>query len=501
MNLTTRKSISSLMVALMTISGPAFAKINQTKSTPQKAQLSPEELEKLIRPHNAQSIPQAARFLSLAIQAWNPSLRTVSINALINSNIQKYGVVAGLINPALALIDISFASGRPEFGNLLNPMIAQVAPEIGISLYRKFGMATDYEGRDFDTISQYGNGDIWTTMTQTLGGDFYAQDPEHKQQNKLDPNQDLATQVFQGRGSYFAYRLSKAVGQGNINQDINEEMPTQKRNAPSRNNGLSSTPGFGPGEDGMPSGGKKPFTTNNRNLTSNPGQGEDMPGGGRKTGTPKGPFTNRSLVTYQSCLNQCYKDAMGNIVPGMAAGATMGIAIGTILGGAGAVLGGPAGTILGGGLGVAAGVDECRHSKACNGGGGDTGQTNPSEPKEPKSNPDPKQPKEPKEPKTSPKPDPKPHPSPEPNTAPDPTPEDTPKPHPDKTPPESSGQGDENGDDDSDDKDDKASKSISQGMVGKGTLQIPGLEKKPIQIRNNGTRNPINSSPSYGPRN
>jgi len=489
MKLTIRHRIKAILVALTMISGPTHATTSTKKVAPTKNFFSKEELEKLVHAHSERTIPQAVRFLSLAMQAWNPTLRNTNLNAMINSNIKTYGVVIGLVNPTIALMDISFAAGRPEFGNLLNPMLTQVTPELGSMLNRKYGMAMDYEGRDFDTISQYGNADIWTTMTHTLGGEFYANNAEGNQSNTFDQNRDLATQIFQGRGSFYDYKVQREIGSLGRSQDLNDEAPiTSKTGFPSRHNDYTSTPGYRPGADPS-SPGRAPFRTNNRDLTSNPGRSDEMPNEGR-AGKFKGPFSNRNLSAYQSCFNECYNNAADNVPKGSKAGGVIGGAIGTLAGGpAGGITGGIIGGLIGAGVGVGAGIDNCRHSKACGGNGGDTGKPEPSKPNEPKVSPEPKQPK------TDPKPEPKTHPSPEPKPESDPKPEGNPTPHPDKTPID-----DENGDDDDDNgkKDEDGKKSISLGQFGKDTLKIPGTEKKPIEIRSPGKINPINSTPSVG---
>lgn len=529
MNPTARLNIKNIMVAMMFISGPTHA-ATPPKAKPVKANLSSADLEKLVHAHSAQTIPQAARFLSLAMQAWNPSLRNVNIYGLIMNNIKTQGVIAGLVNPALAMMDISFAARNPEFANLLNPMLNQVVPGVAGVLNRRYGMALDYEGRDFDTISRYGNADIWTTLTQTLGGDFYSNNPEGNQPATIDQRRDMATQIFQGRGSYFAYQVQRELGQyQNGQQGRDGNAPDSQRGIPGRRNDITSTPGYRPGsdptmqnpgspigqrpggvsstpsrgmgDDGPSSGGNKPpFRTNNRDLTTNPGQSGYVPGS-REPKKPIGPFSNRDLSSYESCLDQCFHDAESPAKTGAWIGGVIGAALGGRI---------AQGTAIGAVIGAIAGADECRRSKACGGtGGDDKGKPEPSEPKtnpEPKTGPEPKQPKEPKEPKepkTNPQPDPDSHPTPdpkpEPKTAPEPKPEDSPKPHPDKTPPEA-GHGDDNGgDDDPDDKDDNARKSISLGKGGRVTVQIPGVDRKPI-IPPAGRPNPINTTPSFGPR-
>lgn len=526
MNPTTRRSIQTAMATMMAFTSPAFAKTSQQKIQPPKSGLQLESLEKKVHPYNQQTIPQAIRFLSLAMQAWNPSLRTVNVGAIINSNVQTYGVAAGLIGPALTLIDISFAAGRPEFGNLLNPMLTQLAPEVGAMMNQKFGMAADYEGRDFNTISKYGNADIWSTMTQTLGGDFYSQHPEGKQANQLDQKRDLATQIFQGEGSYFAYRMNKEYGQYNMRPGANNNPQNgPQRQIPGRDTGVSSTP-RPPGsiDDSMSNGrtpignrnsdiystpgnsrdvdnqqGRMPFTTDNGDIMSTPGRRSGQVDDNARGERPKGPLSNRDMESYKSCFNECYNNAADNIPKGAKAGGVIGGTIGTRIG---KIPGGIAGTFIGGVLGAAvgagAGVAECSHSTACGSKGEDKKEG------EPESKQEPQKPEEPTKAPNDTKPEPQPttHPSPVDKPKPESTPDKGATPHPEKTPPEAGEKGkDQKDDDDKKEEDDKKKKdedaknSISQDPLNRDKFRIPVETKGKIEIHPPGHLNPIESTP------
>lgn len=425
-----------------------------------------------------QSVQNATRFLAFAIQAWNPSLREVNVSAILKSNISKYGVNEGLIKPTLSLIDISFAAGRPEFGNLLNPMLNSVAPDIAATLNAKFGMALDYEGKSFTNVSQYSKGEIWTTMTRTLGENFYGKDQDSQSQSQSQSNMNTLTPdrflsgTLMGKGSYFAYALSNQMNKMGIQNSADTDGTFGKKNvnAPmvpsdySREGsdmrkpvGVSSTPMSGT-DSGDLRNGDLPFKTDNRGLSSTPGRGNE------RDRDMRGPISRRDMSSYNTCEKECFHSILQSGAVGSYVGAKWG-------GGFGAP-GKIVGRIVGGAIGVKVGYDECQASKACGGNGGEEKKSEPVKTPEKKSQPEEKPQSEPREPKTPKEPQDKPE------TAKDNPPETKKDDQPAKEPEDKGGE-----DKPEKEKDDKDDNAAQFGNNRGSSFQIPNFEREKIELQ------------------
>lgn len=122
---------------------------------------------------NKESFEKSLSFLGLALQAWNPELRNIDIKSRIVNNIIDVGFVEGFVLPTMALLDKSYAIGRYGFGDMLNTMLADIAPEISVELKNQYGVSTDFNGRNFSEVTKHGRNAVWVGLLSQLDPDFY----------------------------------------------------------------------------------------------------------------------------------------------------------------------------------------------------------------------------------------------------------------------------------------------------------------------------------------
>ncbi|MGZ6452339.1 MAG: hypothetical protein ACXWR0_12735 [Bdellovibrio sp.] len=67
---------------------------------------------------------------------------------------------------------MSYAAGKPDFGNLLNPMLREIDPDLAKQLHDKYKLPLDYRGRSFQDVSTLSDHQIYTTMKNQLGDEL-----------------------------------------------------------------------------------------------------------------------------------------------------------------------------------------------------------------------------------------------------------------------------------------------------------------------------------------
>lgn len=141
---------------------------------------------------NKNSLDNALIFSALAFQAWNPELRHVDVKIQIVKNIINFGFMKGFVLPTMSLMDLSYSTGKPEFGNLMNVMLAEIAPRLANEFTMKYGIPNIVGGRNFLQISNQGRNEMWSTLVNELGSDFFPNHNENSQKNILSEKLMLA---------------------------------------------------------------------------------------------------------------------------------------------------------------------------------------------------------------------------------------------------------------------------------------------------------------------
>ncbi|WP_413288261.1 hypothetical protein [Bdellovibrio sp. HCB337] len=343
--------VGSIVISLVVSALPEYAFASESKKTNR-------DLEKtLIQIRSQESLDQSITFLAAALLAWNPSLKKYNLKKILSDRVQKVGVMEGLVLPTITLIDMSYAAGVPRFGSLLNPMLNELAPSIAVDLNKKFQLPLDYKGESFGAISTRNSLPQLIESFQTrLDSNFNSQMSAKPQSADLNQKQDLFHQVLIGPGSYLKYRAGQL---GNT-----DEAPQNLK---------------------LPGG-------------KNPSEGGSF--GKEIAPLPKGLFSNRTIVEYNTCTAECAFHA--GLFGG--AGWKAGLEIGALIPHPVAKAVAPA---VGGVIGIGVGLNECSTSKACGG----TGEPGPKKaPEVPKNE---EQPKLDKNPKADPQPTPEPRATPE----------------------------------------------------------------------------------------
>ncbi|MDG0815671.1 hypothetical protein [Bdellovibrio svalbardensis] len=286
------------------------------------------DLAEFILPANTQAaeIRQGARFFSLALQAWNPSLNPNDVERIINRHIENQGLMKGLIEPALALIDTSYAAGKPEFGNMMNPMLKRLAAPLAEGLHRQYGLPLEFTGRNFESVMKLNDRDILSSMQKMLGDEFKRNQP---QPLAINDNSDFMAQAILGKSSFLGFASRNLY-------------PNQMRNG---DEGAAEPQGFQPKKDfrstpqqmrNNEETPKKGFT-GKQDWTSTPRSSNED-----REERPKGLFSKLDLVSMSGqCIARCIDStftiaASGagiGFVLGQQIGAVAGVIIGTIGGG------------------------------------------------------------------------------------------------------------------------------------------------------------------------
>lgn len=131
------------------------------------------EVDNIVRFRDHTSLDRVLTFSGLAFQAWNPELRHTDTKTMIVKNIINYGFIEGFVVPTMAMMDASYAIGHEGFGNLMNAMLSEIAPNIAENFKKQYGVPTEVNGQNFDQISNHGRQRMWVALMGQLDPDFY----------------------------------------------------------------------------------------------------------------------------------------------------------------------------------------------------------------------------------------------------------------------------------------------------------------------------------------
>lgn len=357
---TLKTMISTILLVSSTFAEGATSKLPSTPKIPAPESMNEvfAETEKIktqmdaalsaaLQKNDQKTQEQVSRFFSLALEAWNPSLNPNDIQRIVDRHIEKAGLLKGLIEPALALIDMSYAAGKPSFGNLLNPMIRELAPDLANQLHDKYQLPLDYHGQSFGQIAGLSNKQIFSVMSNILGtGNQFYQDVKHEQ---IDSNADYLPQALLGNSSFIKY-----TAQNNYpNQMHREDDGSFPQN---KNPNQTSTP-----RDSNDIDDGKATYNPQRNSVSTPRMQDD-----NLDEKPHGLFSKTNLVSYGACFSDCAEKLILFEGSGMAIGAAIGATTGTVVvPGIGTITGGELGKIIGATIGGAIGGMACTNVKSC----------------------------------------------------------------------------------------------------------------------------------------
>ncbi|AFY03359.1 hypothetical protein [Bdellovibrio bacteriovorus] len=341
-------SISIILSSLTTHASPSLsdAPISQDNTVEHQRNRVIQRLEVLFP--TADRSMEATRLFSMALIAWNPRLNPNDAERFLSHRVDRMGMMKGLVEPLLTLMDVAHAAGRPEFTRMLNPVLQLVAPGLARNLHDKYQLPLDEPGNDSLNISRMNDLELLNFMKNKLGGSR-----PHSQENGQDiqANDDFLPNALFGKSSFYGAAIERT-------RERNDDF----RDEPSLNGEYAKDPqaGYSP--------------RNNRGNTSTPGSKANQ------DEQPRGLFSRMDLMAYSSsCATKCGSDifsgaASGAGLPGPWFVKVTGVVTGAILGGL-----------------------SCKDSAECN---KDKKKDNtPSEPKEPKNPKEPKEPKQPKEPK------------------------------------------------------------------------------------------------------
>lgn len=288
-----------------------------------------QEVDRMTYFRHENSLDNALIFSTLAIQAWNPELKHVDVKTQIIKNIINFGFVQGFVLPTLSMIDMSYATGRPGFGILLNSMLAEITPSLAQSLQAQYGVPVQVNGRSFLKSSHLGRNGMWIALMQELGSEFF-------------PSHQLETNKNETLGEWLAAEIDPMKSADkSMDHFMNKAIKSEKTFI---------------GQ----------FVSQNSNIQNIKSD---------KTAKKlKGIFSNASANEVKTCFRQCLNEIRDNIIPDTTAGTATGTALGGAIGaiggpfaGATAVGGAALGTAVGAGLSVAASLKECHATTSCSG--------------------------------------------------------------------------------------------------------------------------------------
>lgn len=76
---------------------------------------------------DAATVAASIHYLSVIMSAWNPHYRRNQVAAILGADVYERGVVAGLIAPALYLIEQSLLMGYPAYAEMTGPVVAALS--------------------------------------------------------------------------------------------------------------------------------------------------------------------------------------------------------------------------------------------------------------------------------------------------------------------------------------------------------------------------------------
>lgn len=307
--------------------------INQLTQSLQE-RLSKEELVKF---YDYQTLDNVLSFSALALQAWNPELKNATIKTQIVRNIVNFGFMKGFVTPMMSLMDLSYATGKPQFGNLLNVMLMDIAPTIAIGFEKNYNIPTSINGLNFTQLSAHGRDYMWKVLTSQLDSEFYA---NHK--NSL------------------------------IDAKLNDRINPMKYNDKSMDHFINNTV---KSDKSYLSQYFKMIGHENTELPSKSGLTEEKKKqNSEKFLAQRGVFTNSLASESNTCLAKCMDEVGDRAVKYGDSGQAIGNAVGAIVGKmakVGAVAGAGIGGLIGQGggmvVGAVVGGYECSKSSECGG--------------------------------------------------------------------------------------------------------------------------------------
>ncbi|WP_413560795.1 hypothetical protein [Bdellovibrio sp. HCB209] len=118
------------------------------------------------------SVQQGIRLYSLAMEAWNPSLKNTNTRLQIMAHVKSQGVINGLIAPAMSLIDHAMQTNDFQFAAKLAAMIKHISPALHRSIENKWVLQdTTTSFKDLAVKSDPQIADIFSSL---LGSSFNA---------------------------------------------------------------------------------------------------------------------------------------------------------------------------------------------------------------------------------------------------------------------------------------------------------------------------------------
>ena len=438
-------------------------------------------LNKTIVGKNGEEVSRIAAssiIIAAVIHEWNPQFTEREVQADLYTDIKAYGVNRGLIVPALALIDLSYQTGKPAVANIVLPALSKLNPDIGNLLHNELGLSTDLgpsisanpggtlvgismamrsQGigapdslESLLTLDDMGGNAINSQLPPTLDmiygpGSFlsaYVQsssrpgaplvpgvsgaraiDPINRP-NDAGPNMGP---IVHGNGSDAP---GPGIGPGGLGDPTNRPNDAGPNMGPiGHGNGSGAPgPGLGSGGPGDPTNRPNdagpnmgPIVHGNGSGDPGPGPHGNGPGGGDPAGPDAyGPISGRTAQESVSCASGCPKDALPDTIAGIILGISS-----------------PQSALLGGLLGFVVGTYHCLGSCGDPVPGPSDKPSQPSNPPQPQpSNPPQPQPNNPPQPQPTnpPQPEPSNPPQPEPSNPPQPQPSNPPQPEPSNPP-------------------------------------------------------------------
>lgn len=277
-----------------------------------------------LRDHKA--FEDALTFMSLAYKVWNPELRDIDLKKQFKKNIAYFGFAEGFVTPAMALMDLSYATRMTQFGGLLNIMLNDISPSIAMNLNSSFGIPVEFSNLNFTTLRNQGRDGMWQTLIAGLDPAFYGS------HNRVEATKDLKESI------------NPLI---NADPTMDTFLDNTLKTKGSYLNAFMTKMGY---------------TNSSSKILENR---EKM----------KGAFSSTTENEPVSCHAKCYKEIIDRAKYSVPAGAAMGAQAGA--------LGGPKGVLAGGiiggaaGLGVSAyvGYNECKSSFQCGGEGSSKDKT------------------------------------------------------------------------------------------------------------------------------
>ena len=403
-------------------------------------------LNKTIVGKNGEEVSRIAAssiIIAAVIHEWNPQFTEREVQADLYTDIKAYGVNRGLIVPALALIDLSYQTGKPAVANIVLPALSKLNPDIGNLLHNELGLSTDLG----PSISANPGGTLvgisMAMRSQGIGAPDSLESLltlDDMGGNAINSQLPPTLDMIYGPGSFLsAYVQSSSRPGAPLVPGVSGARAIDPINRPNdagpnmgpivHGNGSDAPgPGIGPGGLGDPTNRPNdagpnmgPIVHGNGSGDPGPGPHGNGPGGGDPAGPDAyGPISGRTAQESVSCASGCPKDALPDTIAGIILGISS-----------------PQSALLGGLLGFVVGTYHCLGSCGDPAPGPSDKPSQPSNPPQPQpSNPPQPQPNNPPQPQPNNPPQPQPTnpPQPEPSNPPQPEPSNPPQPQPSNPP-------------------------------------------------------------------